>query len=410
MPGCLIVSGDGNQSSSCHQECEEYEVCETYCDAWTCWDECWYETHCYEDCTYVEEEPIDSTQCYSDIDCYDGEICVAGYCEPPTTDERGLAGLCQTCETDADCAEGGALCLRLNFDTTSRTGEKVCGRTCEYNHECPTGFECSRISSEAGVPAQCIPIKGTNEKRTCNPSPELECVKATDCAIGESCVNNECQGPDDAECSSNRPCPSGEVCRNFSCVAPDEPECVDRSDCSSGQVCLDGKCESRNDSCVFNEECDGDAKCVDGQCNSTCSESSECGPNERCRQGLCEQIGCRRSADCAAGEVCVDAYCAASCQRDADCGTGYLCNPLGYCEKDPDVECRSTAECARDEICSQGSCQTACSCNQQCDTGEVCNLDSGLCEDPNAPDPAPECEDDCDCPSGMSCSTDGVCQ
>jgi hypothetical protein len=414
--GCIIVSEETNTSETCYDDCYDYEVCETYCDAWECWDECWWETSCTTYCeeeVVVEEEEViveEGAECYSDLDCGEGKICVADQCQARDTDERGLAGLCQSCETNQDCVEDGSLCIRLNFDQATTTGEKVCTRPCEYNHECPAGFECINISSEVGTSPQCLPVLTEFEKRTCNPSPEPECVRASDCSLGESCVANECVAPDNAECSDDNPCADGEECRNFECVPADQPECVDRSDCQSGEICIDGSCTATAESCVFNEECD-DGMCVDGTCLSSCSEDSECANNERCRQGLCEPLECRRSADCDAGSICVDARCEQTCDADsgAGCDDGYLCNDHGYCEADPNVECRSNAECGRDEICQDGSCTTPCSCNQQCSNGEVCNLDTGLCEDPAANE-GESCQDDCDCPAGESCNANGVCE
>ena len=410
--GCLIVS-DGTTEEECWDECYDYEVCETYCDPWGCWDECWYETVCDTYCedVYVEEEIVTEygEECYSDLDCAENRVCVANSCKPLNTEDNGLSGLCQSCETNHDCVEDGAICTKLNFDQATSTGEKVCTRPCEYNHECPAGFECINISSEVGVAAQCPPVLTDFEKRTCNPSPELECVRATDCGLGESCVNNSCKGPNDAECDSHNPCGAGETCRNFECVDANAPECVEANDCSSGQICIDGNCEQTATNCVFNDECDGGA-CVNGQCASSCNADADCGASEYCREGLCEGFECRRSADCAAGSICVNAQCEQTCNpaNGAGCDTGYVCNDNGYCDEDPNVECRSTAECAREEICVGGSCSTACTCNQQCGVGKVCDVDSGVCQNPNA-GPIAQCENDCDCPSGDSC-VQGQCQ
>lgn len=404
--GCLIVS-ENQEAGACYEDCYDYQVCETYCDWWRCWDECWYETSCTTYCPDTVETPLPSVECYSAIDCGTGEICVNDYCRPRDTEETGVSGLCQVCETNADCGEPGALCIRLNFDQATTTGESVCGRTCEYNHECPAGFECINIAVDNGTgTAQCLPVLGDFEKRTCNPSPELECVRATDCAVGESCVNNSCKAPAEAECSSNKPCPSGQECRNFACVAANVPECTTRTDCASGELCIDGNCEAAAVACVFNAECDG-GRCVDGQCRSTCSEDSQCANNERCRAGLCEPLECRRSADCGAGEICVDAQCFDTCVASTGigCDAGYKCNNNGYCDVDPTIECRSNAECG-DEICQAGTCINPCTCNQDCSTGEVCNLNSGVCEAAGAP--ITSCEDSCDCPSGKTC-TNGTC-
>ncbi len=412
--GCIIVDDHHSTETQCYDECYEYEVCETYCDSWECWDECWWETSCD---TYCEEVVIEehvvyddtTVDCYSDVDCGSSQICVADRCVAADSDERGLGGLCQACETNNDCVEPGALCIELSFDQATTTGEMVCTRPCEYNHECPAGFECINISSEVGTSPQCLPVLTEFEKRTCNPSPELECVRASDCGLGESCVVNECVAPEGAECSTRTPCGAGESCRNFKCVAADQAECVTRTDCASGSSCIDGECIAAANSCVFNEECDGGA-CVDGSCLSTCTADANCGPNEHCRSGLCEPLECRRSADCAAGNICVDAKCEDTCDAasGAGCTAGYVCNSYGYCDADPGVECRTAAECARDEICDAGSCTTACSCNQQCADGEVCNLDSGTCGNPNSA-PVVSCQNDCDCPAGDSCDA-GVCK
>lgn len=413
--GCLVIS-DGETTEECWDECYDYEVCETYCDPWGCWDECWYETVCDTYCedVYVEEEVVveekfdGECECYSDIDCEGSDVCVANECKPLNTEDNGLSGLCQSCETNHDCVEDGAICTKLNFDQATSTGEKVCTRPCEYNHECPAGFECINISSEVGVAAQCLPVLTDFGKRTCNPSPELECVRATDCGLGESCVNNSCQGPTSAECDSNNACSAGLTCRNFKCVDANEPECATASHCASGQICVDGSCEASAETCVFNDECDGGA-CVDGQCASSCNADADCGANEFCRSGLCEAFECRRSADCAAGSICVNAECEQTCnpENGAGCDDGYVCNDNGYCDEDPNVECRTTAECARDEICVGGACSTACTCNQQCGDGQVCDVNSGVCQNPTA---APtQCGEDCDCPSGESC-VQGQCQ
>ncbi len=421
--GCLIVSESHSEAevhhstTECYDECYDYEVCETYCDHWECWDECWWETTCDTYCEEVivyEETTTEyvGAECYSDLDCGGDTICVGNECVVPgNTDAEGLSGLCQVCETNDDCTEDGALCIRLNFDQATSTGEKVCTRSCEYNHECPSGFECINVSSEVGTSPQCLPVLTEFEKRTCNPSPELECVRASDCGVGESCVSNECVAPESAECSSQNPCSNGETCHNFKCVGADEAECVTRADCASGEICIDGSCAATaEEGCVFNEECDG-GMCVDGECLSTCSADTECATGERCREGLCEPLECRRSADCSAGEVCVDAKCETLCDSTGGCDFGYECNDHNYCEADATVECRSNAECDRDQLCNAGICETPCTCNQQCGEGEVCNLDAGVCEDPNAAPntPAPSCEDDCDCPSGLAC-VDGACQ
>lgn len=411
--GCLVVTGDEDQrEDGCYEDCQQYEVCETYCDPWECWDECWYESVCDVHCP--AEVQVDTDECLCDIDCAAGDICVSGTCvDRSPTPDTAAAGLCQACLSTNDCVEEDARCVRLNYEHSSKTGEKICSRVCELDDDCPIGFECVNVSQEVGVPAQCLPKAGEDGERTCTNNAELECVKANECGVGESCVNNECVSPTGAECRSDSECDGGEVCQSYRCVDAGTPECVDRNDCAANEICIDGECTTQNDSCVFNSECD-DGKCVDGTCIASCTSNDQCGPYERCRipqggtEGLCEQVECRRSSDCAAGSVCVDAVCEQACDANADCGAGFVCNNNGYCETDPNVECRTTAECAANEICNNGACQEACGCNQDCPTDQVCDMDTGTCEDLAQPEPAAECETTCDCPSGQAC-VDGTC-
>lgn len=416
--GCLIVDNDPNYSNNggCYDDCYNTQVCETYCDSWSCWDECWTETTCTTTCTetevVVDNPPATSTECYSDLECVIGKTCEAGKCVVANTNPDGKAGLCQTCDTSNDCYEANSLCIELNNDQTSRTGEKVCSRICEYNTDCPINFECVRVSAEAGAPAQCLPKKAAGaEKRTCNAGADLECVRATDCAVGESCVGNQCQGPQGAECDASKACGAGQTCRDFKCVDASQPQCVTQDDCRNNQACVDGVCEAAPVACVFNEECDG-GKCVNGTCASSCSANADCGALEVCRQGLCEAVECRASSDCGAGQVCVNAQCEQGCNKNIPCAAGYTCSSTtearGYCKVDTNVECRNTAECARDEVCNAGKCEQACSCNQQCATGQICNMDSGVCQTPGAAQPA-QCETNCDCPSGKTCSANKQC-
>jgi Cys-rich repeat protein len=415
--GCLVVTGDGeeNYHGGCYEDCIERETCQTYCDAWECWDECWYETTC--DVTCPDPPPASRPgnsydECLCDIDCVRGESCVSGACVPRAEDnnDNGASGLCQACESSHDCVEDDARCVRLNYDHSDKQGEKICSRTCETDNDCPTSFECVNVSQEVGVPAQCLPRAPAGAERTCTNNPSLECVKAKDCAVGESCVNNECVAPTTAECSANSECGSGEVCKDYKCVDQTQSGCIDRNDCAANEICIDGECVGQNSSCIFNSECDN-GKCVDGTCIAGCTSHDDCGPYERCRipengtEGLCEQVECRRSSDCSAGEMCVDANCEKSCTKAADCEGGFVCGDNGYCEQDPNVECRTTAECAQDEMCMDGECKQACTCNQDCSGGQVCDLTNNTCVDAGGNGGMPtQCANDCDCPSGQTCN------
>ena len=178
--GCLVISG-GHGSGNGSQECLTDTYCEEYCDPWGCWTECWDDVTCDTVCTEVVEDvvptPAPGDACVCDLDCAQGQSCISGFCVGEQNASNGKAGLCQTCEDATDCFEDNARCVRLNFDTTSRQGEKICSRVCDDTFDCPTGFECGNISQEAGVPAQCLPVgRDASNDRTCNTAADLECV------------------------------------------------------------------------------------------------------------------------------------------------------------------------------------------------------------------------------------------
>ncbi len=396
--GCLVTNGNSSHADCCY----EYQRCETYCDPFgNCSKDCWYENSCPDSCA-TSTGGSEPSYCYSDVDCPDGQVCVNNTCHQADTTQRGNAGLCQACETNADCADPNALCVRLGEQGT--VGETVCTTPCGSG--CPNGFECVSIDGSA----QCLPAVNDQNVRTCASAPSLECVTARDCQVGESCVNNHCQAPTTEECAADNDCSPGEACQNGTCVADNQPECTTRSDCASGEVCVSGQCQQGTQSCVFNSECSGDGLCVDGTCYASCSADSDCGNYEHCRQGVCRRTECRGTSDCAGDEICVDAACKPACDPSAStdtCAAGYVCTQNGFCDRDPNVECRSNAECSRDEICDGGTCKVPCECNQDCPTGQVCDLDNGTCKDPGANAPT-TCETTCDCPSGQQCSN-GAC-
>lgn len=405
VSGCLIVSGEINEhEEECWQECEYYTVCEPYCDAYACQEECWEEKSCETRCTSEAHFPDESEyfdepeDCYSDLECADGRICIANECVPADSEETGdgAAGLCQTCESRHDCIEDGALCLGFLADESDETPqETVCGRVCQLDGDCPDGFECLVVdnTSSGDEIRQCVPIKEEGEPRSCSAGGELECVTGDDCAVAESCVQNECQPPEHAECTADGDCADDEICEVFECVdEPETTECVTSNECPGNDECIDGECVAMAESCVFNADCDDDERCVDGHCILTCSHDTDCGSSERCRDGICEYIECYNSSDCTPDQACVDASCKQKCNADGDCADGYLCTENAYCTADPDVECRYSAECASDEACNDDlECEPTCTCNDECSGDLICGEDSNLCVEPDAGEDGLEC-------------------
>ncbi len=386
LSGCLITDGDseGQHNTStgggfyddCYVDCEQEEVCQSFCDMSGCFEDCYIEEICVEVCdggggsggSGGGGTGGDSDRCYSKFDCPQGWSCHGGQCYEPGSDVQGDAGLCQNCQSRDDCFEDGALCLGLNYNPDTGQGETICSRACSIDSDCPTGFECLNVTDEPGASDQCVPMDG-GEVGSCQAGGELECVSASDCGVAETCVNNTCQAPSDAECSDDAHCGTGERCEAYQCVDDSQgTQCVVSDDCSDDDaMCINGECVTEPQSCVFNTDCASSERCVNGECTATCSSNDDCGSSQRCRHGICEFIECYQTADCSTGEVCVEAKCEQTCSDNADCATGFRCSGFGYCEADPDVECRSSAECSADQICSDdGECMMACDVDDQC--------------------------------------------
>lgn len=269
--GCLVVSEEttttGHYETQCYDDCEDIEVCERVCDDWECWDTCWIDTVCDTICedVYVETEVVEEVvEVEEEVEVVEEDPVE----KPEVKDDAGTAGLCQACESNNDCTEEGALCLNLNLDDGNTAGQTVCTRPCEINADCPSSFECVNVGSAT----QCLPITNDFGRRSCTAN-DLECTKASDCSVGESCKNNICTSPkDEVECESDKACGEGKTCEDFKCVTKAEPAaCTCSQECGEGEVCTDkGVCKTPRREAPT--QCQTDCECASGQ---TC-EAGRC--------------------------------------------------------------------------------------------------------------------------------------
>ena len=149
-------------SAGCVEEC--YETCDVFCDLFGCWEECYQECYC-----------LDYAECYGDRDCARGEVCVGGEC---LLEPSGEQGLCEACTSHGSCIESDALCVTL-----PGSGERVCGRGCRQDADCPANFSCAPAGSSA---RQCIPTSGA-----CNVV-DAGCTATSQCGPDETCERGEC--------------------------------------------------------------------------------------------------------------------------------------------------------------------------------------------------------------------------
>jgi hypothetical protein len=418
-----VVGDDG-----CQEECYDRRV--VVCDYFYCWEE--YQTECY--CA--------DQGCRGDFQCRGDEYCGSdGYCYllgngPGGT--TGSASLCQACVDHTDCAEQGALCLKLG------AAESVCGRSCQDDSGCPAGYTCNDLQGQSG--SQCVPASFTCQSAPSGCTQDSQCVsgqrceagqcvtqasactQSTDCPTGQRCEAGACvANPPPPECSATQPCPSGEVCQRGQCVAA--PACSDDSQCAAGFACVSGDCVEQTLACSATQPCATGFDCLEGACvaqtpecsdtlpcavgyrceasacvpntGGACVSNGECSMGQLCVDGQCRAPECRVGTDCGQDMVCVNASCRPACSDTLPCPGGYLCRQgLGFCEVDPSAECQATSQCADGKVCDEGSCRVSCAASCQCPAGEVCSAGGGCV---TASPEQLSCSTDCDCPSGQQC-------
>ena len=240
--------------------------------------------------------------CASDSECPEGQVCNAGVCENPES---------QNCSSDADCT-GGKKCNMVSGTCVE----------CLSDSDCPTDYSC--ISNECK----------SNNAGACDPP----------CAAGEKCVERLQQCKPENWCSEDSDCPTGQAC-NMLTNTCEQSGCVADTDCPTGYYCDNGQCKQ--------DPCGGTCSGATPYCNESTGMCVECLGDRHCQAGetcdpstyTCQTSGggsCCPGGGCPSGYVCNETTCqcetsggggscqeGAPCQSDADCGGG-TCNPLMY--------------------------------------------------------------------------------
>ncbi|HEY0880807.1 MAG TPA: hypothetical protein VGD87_04710, partial [Archangium sp.] len=167
--------------------------------------------------------------------CQPTEVCVQltpnrFACQP---DARKL---CQPCAVDSDCPYPSDHCLSVN-------SEKVCGRDCAFDQNCPTGYRCVNAVGIDGQPKvqQCVPI---NASCACLARGDFQQACTTTNASGSCSGIKQCDLVSNSVVCDARE-PSTETCNGI------DDDCDGQTD--EGQMattCGVGACERSVSSCV----------------------------------------------------------------------------------------------------------------------------------------------------------------
>lgn len=264
----------------------------------------------------------------ADVECDPGLVCdpALGTCVEPL-------GLCDECDSNAQCGGPNDLCLTF-ADADNRTG---CGLDCTNDTAaCPDSYFCAAVNTPTGPVRQCVPSTGT-------------CV--------DRCVDVVCENPGDfCDPRTGRCNPPGTLCAS----------------CTS-----DLECGTAADRCV-------------GLVGGPCTEDADCGALEFCDEPSGSCVGGFCAQDCSADpDICPDG---SACYNLADGSQQCLPIRLTCVDRCAGVECREgfncddqTGECVRATL---GACNGPCSNNAQCggyddlclaigDTGQQCYLACG---------------------------------
>ena len=377
-------------------------------------------------------QPIGICSCDSDAECGDGGLA----CLPP-----GPPGLPNIFGAQAGSNFCGVPCTSPDFPSCAAlSGVDICDLTARVCDLCVTDEQCdSSVGSggpfcDANLPCVSVGYCG--------------CILDADCPAGDSCLSGGSHSTCLGICTTSFSRCTPETCGpNFcnwdggACVNVADvltfPSCVNDADCTGG-VCFEGTCVMCDDDadCVHAGEtvkthccpnAAGDPVCDSyfaNVCVSSCGKDADCAGNRAgasCQNGEC---GCLITADCSAGQRCAQSRpggagtCVSACLEDGGCPANFWCTTRGTCEP----ECSDSRDCDGGFGCSGNVCQL-CADAGDCAPGSFClgdglchaSCDAGACpaggacdrldQAGNGPNLCYACLSSGDCPGGQVCNT-----
>jgi hypothetical protein len=337
-----------------------------------------------------------------------------------------LVGCHPECRTNSDCDNQKACQNNKCIDT--------CVGACGMNSKCQVINHraiCTCMEGFKGDPyVRCIESNDelpTNRENQCSPSPcgpYSKCTIARNGVAACSCLDSYIGQPPNCrpECISSSECMPNEACLNNVCKDPCPGTCAQNANCyvlNHNPIC----------SCPLGLTGDPFIKCYiqDPIEVSNPCEPSPCGPNSECEinqnRPVCScvrnMIGkppycraeCVLNSECSQNKACINDKCQDPC-RDA-CGENTACQVVNHvprCSCKPNFRGDAFIGCT--EIIEQRRPENPCSTNPCGVNAECKNLDgnrySCSCIPPYRGDPyssgcKPECINDNECLSHLSC-------
>jgi slime mold repeat-containing protein len=389
------------------------------------------------------------------VDCDDGNLCTADYCDYGTgacvhqttdcndvnacTDDscNPATGQCQNvprpngascddqsaCTQDEACTDGQC----TGVATTCNDGDPCTTDVCD-----PSTGQCvfvpvSCVDSNPCTADSCDPETGQCRHTPLPPGAQCDdnnlCTHDDFCNIFGSCSGIQVVCNDNNTCT-NEFCNSGSgTCQYFPISGP----CDDGNACTTFDFCNNGQCTGSAVPCNDGDPCTADS-CdpATGQCTFTpvtCSDGNDCTVDSCDRfTGQChhspvpdENTPCNDGNECTQGTVCQAGVCVGGfpifCFDNNTCTTD-TCDPALGCLYPPvadGVQCDDFDQCTAQDRCLNGGCQgtpTNCDDLNSC-TLDSCNQFSGQCEHAPFADGIP-CDDRSLCTAGEQCSN-GQC-
>ncbi len=367
---------------------------------------------------YCDE--FDDTE--ANASCIDPRRCGNGIAEPgeDCDDGNNTDGDCcsATCTAEAAggaCSDDGNGCTNDLCDGNGACGHPGNTDPCDDGVFCNGDDTCSGGSCSAHTGDPCA---GAEEcAATCNETGEhCNTPAGTACTDdGNGCTSDVCNGSGGCAHPANTdPCDDGSFCNGDDTCSGGSCSVHTGDPCSGGAECGD-TCNETDDDCnvdvgttctddgnvCTDDRCDGGGSCVHPNNTAPCDDGVFCNGADTCSGGTCTVNAgdpCTGGAECANSCNETDDDCnvdvGTTCTDDGNVCSDDVCDGSGACSHpDNTAPCDDGSFCNGDDTCAGGSCSV--NAGDPCSGGAECV------------DTCDEVDDDCDSPSGTTCTDDG---